>query len=31
MTAAAREIFPLTAGFIGGKDKYAELRQKICD
>ncbi|MDR1323984.1 MAG: FAD-dependent thymidylate synthase, partial [Candidatus Margulisbacteria bacterium] len=30
MTAAAREVFPLTASFLGGKDQYAELRAKVC-
>jgi flavin-dependent thymidylate synthase len=30
LTAAARKVFPLTAGFLGGKDKYAELHAKIC-
>ncbi|MDR1452757.1 MAG: FAD-dependent thymidylate synthase [Candidatus Margulisbacteria bacterium] len=30
MSAAAREVFPLTAAFLGGKDKYAELHGKVC-
>ncbi|GBR72511.1 FAD-dependent thymidylate synthase [Candidatus Termititenax aidoneus] len=30
LTAAAREVFPLTASFLGGKDKYAELHAEIC-
>jgi thymidylate synthase ThyX len=30
LSAAAREVFPLTASFLGGKDKYAELHNRIC-